>query len=221
MSSGTGRCTPRSSTELTPRVSGVPVSSGGSRASARGSSIHTNRLLDLSGDLPVAVVIVDDATHVRAFLDEAADLLSDRPGHGRGRDGGRAARREPPRMTTVVWVALGAAFGAPLRYLVDRVIQTRHDTVFPWGTMTANVTGCLVLGFLVAAARPSAVGRRGRSGHGLLRGPHHLQHVLVRDAAAAGGRGSLLRRRVRLRQPRRRVRGRRPRLDPRVRAGGG
>jgi uncharacterized protein len=41
----------------------------------RGSSIHTSRLLDLSGDLPVAVVIVDDATHVRAFLDEAAELL--------------------------------------------------------------------------------------------------------------------------------------------------
>jgi fluoride exporter len=53
---------------------------------------------------------------------------------------------------TFVWVALGAAFGAPLRYLVDRVIQTRHDTVFPWGTLTANLTGCLVLGFLVAAA---------------------------------------------------------------------
>lgn len=62
-------------------------------------------------------------------------------------------------MTTVVWVALGAALGAPLRYVVDRVIQTRHDTLFPWGTMTANVTGCLVLGFLVAAAArlPSAV----------------------------------------------------------------
>jgi fluoride exporter len=53
---------------------------------------------------------------------------------------------------TFAWVALGAAFGAPLRYLVDRVIQTRHDTIFPWGTMTANLTGCLVLGFLVAAA---------------------------------------------------------------------
>ena len=63
-------------------------------------------------------------------------------------------------MTTVVWVALGAAFGAPLRYLVARVIQTRLDTSFPWGTLTANVTGCLVLGFLVAAAArlPSAVG---------------------------------------------------------------
>jgi len=53
---------------------------------------------------------------------------------------------------TLVWVALGAAFGAPLRYVIDRVIQRRHDTVFPWGTMTANVTGCLVLGFVVSAA---------------------------------------------------------------------
>ena len=52
---------------------------------------------------------------------------------------------------TFVWVALGASVGAPLRYLIDRVIQTRHDTVFPWGTLTANLTGCLVLGFLVAA----------------------------------------------------------------------
>lgn len=40
----------------------------------QGSSIHTNRLLDLSGDLPVAVVIVDDAARVRAFMDEAAEL---------------------------------------------------------------------------------------------------------------------------------------------------
>lgn len=38
----------------------------------RGSAVHTNRLLDLSGDLPVAVMIVDEATRVRALLDEAA-----------------------------------------------------------------------------------------------------------------------------------------------------
>jgi fluoride exporter len=53
---------------------------------------------------------------------------------------------------TFLWVALGAAFGAPLRYVVDRLIQARHDTVFPWGTMTVNLAGCLLLGFLVAAA---------------------------------------------------------------------
>lgn len=40
----------------------------------RGSAIHTNRLLDLSGDLPVAVVIIDAADRIRAFLRDAAEL---------------------------------------------------------------------------------------------------------------------------------------------------
>jgi CrcB protein len=53
---------------------------------------------------------------------------------------------------TVLWVALGAASGAPLRYLVDRLVQRHHDTVFPWGTVTVNLAGCLVLGCLVSAA---------------------------------------------------------------------
>lgn len=51
---------------------------------------------------------------------------------------------------TLLLVALGAAVGAPLRYLTDRAVQARHDTVFPWGTFTANVSGCAVLGFLAA-----------------------------------------------------------------------
>jgi fluoride exporter len=42
--------------------------------------------------------------------------------------------------------------GAPLRYLTDRFIQARHDTVFPWGTLTVNVVGSLIMGFLVGAA---------------------------------------------------------------------
>lgn len=50
---------------------------------------------------------------------------------------------------TALWVALGAAVGAPLRYLLDRAVQSRHDSVFPWGTLTVNVLGSLLLGFLV------------------------------------------------------------------------
>ncbi|MFE1248392.1 fluoride efflux transporter CrcB [Streptomyces sp. NPDC058735] len=45
----------------------------------------------------------------------------------------------------------GAMVGAPLRYLTDRAVQTRHDSVFPWGTLTVNVTGCLILGLLTGA----------------------------------------------------------------------
>lgn len=49
-------------------------------------------------------------------------------------------------------VVLGAAVGAPLRYLADRAIQTRHDSVFPWGTLTVNLAGCLILGGVTGAA---------------------------------------------------------------------
>ncbi|GAA2768229.1 fluoride efflux transporter CrcB [Streptomyces paradoxus] len=49
-------------------------------------------------------------------------------------------------------VVCGAMVGAPLRYLTDRAVQARHDSVFPWGTFTVNVTGCLVLGLLTGAA---------------------------------------------------------------------
>jgi CrcB protein len=49
---------------------------------------------------------------------------------------------------TVLLVALGAALGAPLRYLTDRTIQARHDSVLPWGTLTVNVVGSLILGFI-------------------------------------------------------------------------
>lgn len=52
---------------------------------------------------------------------------------------------------TLVLVFAGALVGAPLRYLTDRAMQIKHDTVFPWGTLTINVTGCLVLGGLSGA----------------------------------------------------------------------
>lgn len=51
---------------------------------------------------------------------------------------------------SAVWVILGAALGAPARYLTDRALQGRHDSVFPWGTFLANVGGCGLLGFLAA-----------------------------------------------------------------------
>lgn len=51
-------------------------------------------------------------------------------------------------MTGYLWVCLGAAVGAPGRYLVDRAIQARHDTLMPWGTMLVNVVGSVVFGLL-------------------------------------------------------------------------
>jgi CrcB protein len=52
----------------------------------------------------------------------------------------------------VLWVALGAAVGAPLRYIIDRTVQARHRTRFPWGTFAVNMIGSFVLGGLVGAS---------------------------------------------------------------------
>jgi len=49
-------------------------------------------------------------------------------------------------------VALGAAAGAPFRYLIDRSFQARHKTIFPYGTLTANVSACLALGLVTGTA---------------------------------------------------------------------
>ncbi|MER5427676.1 fluoride efflux transporter CrcB [Streptomyces sp. NPDC002588] len=49
-------------------------------------------------------------------------------------------------------VVAGGMIGAPLRYLTDRAVQSRHDSVLPWGTFAVNVVGCLVLGILTGAA---------------------------------------------------------------------
>jgi PII-like signaling protein len=41
------------------------------------SHIHSNRLLSLSDDLPVVVIIVDDADRIEAFLPQLDELISE------------------------------------------------------------------------------------------------------------------------------------------------
>jgi len=55
-------------------------------------------------------------------------------------------------LTGLLFVCFGAAIGAPTRYLVDRAIQSRHDALMPWGTMSVNVVGSLILGVLTGLA---------------------------------------------------------------------
>ncbi|MET9271528.1 fluoride efflux transporter CrcB [Kribbella sp. NPDC003557] len=55
-------------------------------------------------------------------------------------------------MTRLLLVIAGGMVGAPLRYVADRAVQARHDSLFPWGTFSVNVLGSLVLGFLAGAA---------------------------------------------------------------------
>jgi fluoride exporter len=60
-------------------------------------------------------------------------------------------------MSVLLWVALGSALGAPARYMLDHLVQSRHEGVFPWGTFTVNVSGSFALGVLVALASGASV----------------------------------------------------------------
>ncbi|HEY9456872.1 MAG TPA: CrcB family protein, partial [Gaiella sp.] len=54
-------------------------------------------------------------------------------------------------MSVVVSVAVGGAFGAISRYGLDRVIEERTESSFPWSAFVINVSGRLLVGFLIAA----------------------------------------------------------------------
>ncbi|MEU7552902.1 fluoride efflux transporter CrcB [Streptomyces sp. NPDC044571] len=61
---------------------------------------------------------------------------------------------------TWLLVLAGAAVGAPLRYLADRAVQERHDSVFPWGTFAVNAAACLALGLLTGAVLAGSASSR-------------------------------------------------------------
>jgi fluoride exporter len=60
-------------------------------------------------------------------------------------------------VSTFLLVVLGAAVGAPARYVTDRWVQSAHGTGFPWGTFVVNVVASFVLGLVVGGPAPHAV----------------------------------------------------------------
>jgi CrcB protein len=54
-------------------------------------------------------------------------------------------------MSLILGVAAGGAVGALSRYGIDTWIERRSDAVFPWATFLINVSGCLAVGFIIAA----------------------------------------------------------------------
>jgi CrcB protein len=48
-------------------------------------------------------------------------------------------------------VALAGGAGAVARYLVDGAVQDRTSGLFPFGTMTVNVIGSLILGLIAGS----------------------------------------------------------------------
>ena len=51
-------------------------------------------------------------------------------------------------MTLALTVGLAGAAGAVARYLLDGAVQDRTAGLFPFGTLSVNVVGSLILGFL-------------------------------------------------------------------------
>ena len=51
-------------------------------------------------------------------------------------------------MTHALAIAAGGAIGALLRYWTSTAVHSRLGTGFPYGTLTVNVTGSLLMGFL-------------------------------------------------------------------------
>jgi len=51
-------------------------------------------------------------------------------------------------MIHLLYVAAGGALGAVMRYLVSMQIAAETGARFPWGTLTVNMIGCLVIGMM-------------------------------------------------------------------------
>lgn len=53
-------------------------------------------------------------------------------------------------MKDFLLVSIGSFFGGGARYLVSQAVQSLLPAAFPAGTMSVNVLGCLIIGFLSA-----------------------------------------------------------------------
>ncbi|MCE1196903.1 fluoride efflux transporter CrcB [bacterium] len=52
-------------------------------------------------------------------------------------------------MKDLLAIMLGGGIGSVCRYLVSTALNRRFGGSFAWGTMTVNLLGCLLIGFLV------------------------------------------------------------------------
>lgn len=51
-------------------------------------------------------------------------------------------------MSKLLFIALGGAAGALLRYSVSGATYKFFDGILPWGTLIVNLIGCFAIGFL-------------------------------------------------------------------------
>ena len=58
---------------------------------------------------------------------------------------------------TLLFLAVGGAFGAVSRYLVQGWVQDLAGGRFPWGTFAVNISGSFALGLVFALAMDRAI----------------------------------------------------------------
>ncbi len=56
-------------------------------------------------------------------------------------------------MTRILVIGLGGFIGAVARYGLSGFVQSRTTSHIPWGTLSVNVLGCLLLGALMTIAK--------------------------------------------------------------------
>ncbi|MEO8454045.1 MAG: fluoride efflux transporter CrcB [Sphingomicrobium sp.] len=59
-------------------------------------------------------------------------------------------------MLTYLWIAIGSALGGMARYGMSRTVALRYGETFPWGTLTVNIIGSVVIGFIAALSAPES-----------------------------------------------------------------
>lgn len=56
-------------------------------------------------------------------------------------------------MTKLLMVALGSALGGMARFWLADFVGRRAGSLFPWGTLSVNASGALLIGILAGTAR--------------------------------------------------------------------
>lgn len=130
------------------------------------SAFAVDILLLIRADRPASAALYLVGTLAGALLGAAGGMVL-----ARRTLGGASSRRtqqlsdrcalrrgDPCQQSRGTWVigyllvTAGAAVGAPLRHLTDRIVQGGRRSGFPWGTLTVSIVGSAALGALVAAA---------------------------------------------------------------------
>ncbi len=60
-------------------------------------------------------------------------------------------------MRIVLLIGLGSFIGGILRYLLSQLIQNKALTSFPYGTLTVNVLGCLLIGIVFGISERTGI----------------------------------------------------------------